>query len=276
MNDDLQFFEPMPFWFIDLELAAELMEAELAKISALAQRDPQIRSAFDSGIASSSQRQSCFELLAHRKVVEIVGECFLQRHVQHPELSKEQSNAVTFSNDLVNSDAPDWVLQMTRTVDRLAVHLRDALPSALHIEGYSNDPFRTEAIQSAKDTLSTVEEVQNFIEKVLTQQFERLAGRWSIPSTTERRPTTERKRRRTRDKQRVIRDQKIAEIDDCSPTISEFLRLMDERKVPPQPTWKQWPVSESWIEAYKNPQLRDLIHKDKSRAIKRHRDRHPR
>jgi hypothetical protein len=276
MNDNMYIPDPMTFWFVDLEIAAELMRAEFARINALAKRDPQIRSVLDSDTASSSQRQLCFELLAHRKVLEIVEECFVQRHLQPPALGEEESIAATFSNNLVIGDAPDWVLQMTRTVDRLAVHLRDALPAALQIEGYSDDPLRIEAIQSARDTLNTVEEVQNFIEKVLTQQFGRIAGRWSTPSTTERKLATVRRRRRTRDKQRLYRDQEIAEIDECAPTISEFLRLMDERGILPQPTWKDWPTSGKWVEGYKNPRLRVLIHKDKSRAIKRYRDRKPR
>jgi hypothetical protein len=73
--------------------------------------------------------------------------------------------------------------------------------------------------------------------------------------------------RRRRDKQRVVRDKLIAELDEIAETPEQFIRLMDERKVQPQPTWKTWPGT--WVQAYKDPRLRALIHKDKSRALKR-------
>jgi hypothetical protein len=69
----------------------------------------------------------------------------------------------------------------------------------------------------------------------------------------------------------MSRDKLIVEIDAVSPTVVEFLKVMDERKVKHQPTWSGWPGS--WVEAYKNPRLRKLIHQDKSRAIARARPR---
>jgi hypothetical protein len=75
------------------------------------------------------------------------------------------------------------------------------------------------------------------------------------------------KGQRKHDKQRMIRDKLIAEIDEVAETIPEFLRLMDQRKVKPQPTWDDWPGS--WVQAYLKTRLRALIHKDKSRALSR-------
>jgi hypothetical protein len=78
---------------------------------------------------------------------------------------------------------------------------------------------------------------------------------------------TKRTSRRTHDKRRMKRDKLIAGIDEVSPTINGFLKLMDERSVQPQPTWSGWPGS--WSKAYLDPCLRKLIHQDKSRALAR-------
>ena len=55
----------------------------------------------------------------------------------------------------------------------------------------------------------------------------------------------------------MLRDKTIAEIDDVAPTVLEFIKLMDERNVKPQPTWPGWPGS--WSQAYKDPRIRKLI-----------------
>ncbi len=108
------------------------------------------------------------------------------------------------------------------------------------------------------------------------QQLQRLERRWAaarpvanpvIEIIKQRPEPRKRKPRRTRDKLRLLRDKEIAEIDDIAETIGEFLQLMDEREVKPQPTWSTWPGT--WLRAYKDPHLRELIHKDKSRALAR-------
>jgi hypothetical protein len=87
------------------------------------------------------------------------------------------------------------------------------------------------------------------------------------PSDTQPVEPKKRKLKRRRDRQRVVRDKLIAELDEIAQTPEEFIRLMDERKVQAQPTWKAWPGT--WVQAYKDTHLRALIHKDKSRALKR-------
>jgi len=116
--------------------------------------------------------------------------------------------------------------------------------------------------------------------QVFDEQLRRLEKRWAADRLTfhsgketieASRIPSKRRRRRTADKLRHLRDEQIAEIDDISETITEFLQNMDERGVKPQPTWSGWPGS--WVKAYRIGDLRVLIHKDKSRALARHRRR---
>lgn len=103
-----------------------------------------------------------------------------------------------------------------------------------------------------------------------TVRNEEIAAAGAIPRQAiggEKLEANKRKPKRKRDRQRMIRDNLIAELDEIAETPGEFLRLMDERNVKPQPTWNEWPGS--WVKAYLNPRLRDLIHKDKSRALSR-------
>jgi hypothetical protein len=180
-------------------------------------------------------------------------------------------NALSHTNNLVAADAPSWVLEINEVVGLLPFRIYDALPEPLRTQGYdANNSEQVASIKSAADRLSTVEQIQALTQRVLNQQLRRLEQRWSatllqVPQSKKR------KARRTRDKLRMFRDQLIAGIDDVARTNSEFLHLMDERKVKPQPTWNQWPGS--WVQAYKDPRLRELIHKDKSRSIARARNR---
>jgi hypothetical protein len=129
-----------------------------------------------------------------------------------------------------------------------------------------------QAIESARRTLSNVEQIQALNRRVMDEQLQRLAGRW-LAEPQIRKPKKGKVRRRP-DELRMLRDKAIAEIADVSETITEYLKLVDERKVKPQPTWSGWPGS--WREAYKIPRLRELIHKDKSRALARVRNKHKR
>ncbi len=273
MSDVIYIPDPRPFWFIESELATDLLQAEIAKINRLSEEHPQLRGLFDASEATDSERKLCFALLARRKVLDVIYELFASRYEQSPALGDEESKALNVTNSLVASDAPDWVLEMDRVVDRLPAHLRDALPEYLRPEGYnSNDPVQMEALESAANTLNTVERLQTLIEEVLAQQFERLARRWTPPLASAAPVVSiigsqKRKLTRTRAKQRMDRDRLIAEIDDISKGVPEFLKIMDERKVRPQPTWSGWPGL--WTTAYTIPRLRKLIHQDKSRAIAR-------
>jgi hypothetical protein len=266
MVDILNLPPPEPFWFVNSELLEELFRVELSLISCLLVQHPELRSLLDTPVATVSDRKTCFTVLAHRKVLDMISEMFAARY-EEPSLSDEESNAASATSDLVPSDAPDWVLDMDRLVERLPSHLFGALPQALRTGGFSqNSAAQMEAIRR----LSTIGQLQTLIETVFDQQLGRLEERWAassslFPSQPPRVNT--RKSNRRRDKQRADRDKLIAEIAEVAKTPAEFLRLMDERKVQPHPTWNGWPGS--WGKAYQNPRLRKLIHQDKSRATSR-------
>jgi DNA-binding CsgD family transcriptional regulator len=176
---------PQPFWFVGSELLADLLHAELTKVNVLGRQDANLSGLFDTPGATELQRKLCFAVLAHGKVLEIISELFASRYEPGPQLSDENSKAFTLTSGLVTSDAPDWVLEMDRFIDRLPVHLKDALPDALQAESYNaNDSTQISSIESAIKTLDSVESLQTWIEEVLDTQFQRLSRRWT-PVTTE-------------------------------------------------------------------------------------------
>jgi hypothetical protein len=266
MGDTLHLPPPEPFWFVNSELLEGLLRAELSLMNHLLAHHPDLGSLLDAPVATLSERKTCFIVLAHRKMLEMVCEMFDARYEQ-PSLGDEESKALSATSNLVTIDAPEWVLEMDRVVQTLSFHLFGALPPALRVGRFKENSSEQIVVLG---TLSTVEQLQTFIEKVFDQQSQRLEKRWSAVTTVVQLATRLSKKpkfRRTRNKQRIIRDRMIAEIDSISPTITGFLQLMDERKVKPQPTWSGW--LGSWEVAYKNPRLRALIHKDKSRALTR-------
>ena len=265
MGDTLHLPPPDPLWFVKSELLEGLLRAELSLMNRLLAHHPGLVSLLDAPVATVSERKTCFIVLAHGKVLEMVCEMFDARYEQ-PSLGDEESKALSATSNLVTIDAPEWVLEMDRVVQTLPFHLFGALPQALRVGCFKeNDAEQIAAL----GTLNTVEQLQTLIENAFDQQLQRLEKRWSATTVVQvaTRPSNKPKFRCTRNKQRIIRDRMIAEIDSISPTITEFLQLMDERKVTPQPTWSRWPGS--WKEAYTNPRLRALIHKDKSRALTR-------
>jgi hypothetical protein len=263
MGDILNLPAPEPFWFVNSELLEELLRVELLVINRLLTQHPELRSLLDTSVATVSDRKTCFTVLAHRMVLEMISEMFAARY-EEPPLTGEESNAWSATRGLVTSDAPDWVLEMDRVVERLPNHLSCALPQALRTGGFNqNNTAQMEAIRR----LNTIGQLKTLIETVFDQQLRRLEKRWSassslLPSQPPRVST--RKSRRRSDKQLADRDTRIAEIAEVAKTPAEFLRMMDERKVQPHPTWNGWPGS--WAKAYQNPRLRKLIHQDKSRA----------
>jgi hypothetical protein len=266
-----------PFSFASTELLTNVLRAEISTITQLLAKHPDLRNLFDAPEATVPQRAACFALLAHRKLIEMIYDKFAARYEDSPSLSDAESDTLNRTHGLVAPDAPIWVQEMHQVVERLPAHIYTSLPESLRIGGFNPDNAeQMQAIQSAKKTLSTVEQIQTLNERVLDQQLQRLERRWTAarpvanPATeiiVQGRTPTKRKGRRTRDKQRMSRDKLIAEIDDVSPTVGEFLKVMDERKVRPQPTWSGWPGS--WSKAYRDPRLRKLIHQDKSRALAR-------
>ena len=273
------FSPPRPLWFVSDELLTNILRAEIDFVMQLLAKCSDPRKFFDSADATVQQRTTCFTLLAHRELMDIIYETFSQRWEQSPPLDDAESNALNQTRNLVPMDAPTWVLEMQQVVEHLPVHIHNALPEPLRKGGFGfnrDNVEQMEAIQLATEGLSSVAAIQALTEQVLDQQLQRLQGRWSVEirepqivqfGESQLPRARKRKGRRRADKQRMLRDRLIAEIDDVAKSVSEFLQLMDQRKIEPQPTWKGWPGS--WVAAYKDRRLRVLIHKDKSRALSR-------
>ena len=170
---------PQPFWFVEPDLLAGLLRAEIAKVNTIRAQHSNLESFFESPDATMSQRKLCFLVLAHGKVLEIVNDLFASRYMPSPRLSEEDSKILISIGGLAVSDAPDWVLQTDRVVDRLSVHLKEALPEPLRAESYrTDDHVQVTAIESAVKTLMTLENLQSLIDRVVDQQFQRLSRRW--------------------------------------------------------------------------------------------------
>ena len=271
---------PTPFWFASEQLLTDVLCAEIEAVNKLLDRYPNLPDIFDAPNATGPQRNVCFELLARRELMDVVYEMFAGRHEQSPSLGDSESKALSGTQNLLAGDAPAWAREVKEVVQLLPYRVNGALPKSLRKGRYdANDPAQAEAIES----LSTVEQIQRFTKVVLDQQLLRLERRWSAeivrapeivvqtlvaPSDTPPVKPKKRKTKRRRDRQRVFRDKLIAELDDIAQTPEEFIRLMDEHKIQPQPTWKGW--GGTWVQAYKDPRLRALIHKDKSRALARY------
>jgi hypothetical protein len=270
-----------PFWFANEELLTELLRDEIYLVAQLFVKYPDLPKFFDLPEATVTRRNACFAVLAHRKLMGEIYETFAGRYQESPSLEDAEKDVIRLTGSLFDSDAPAWVLEVNEVAERLPSRIYASLPEPLRRGGFNpDDAEQMQVIRSAKETLNSIEQMRALIEGVLDQQLRRLESRWSAarpaanPATeiiVQGRRPTKRKGRRTRDKQRMSRDQLIADIDDVSPTVGEFLQLMDERKVKPQPTWSTWPGT--WLKAYKDPHLRELIHKDKSRALARARAR---
>jgi|HubBroStandDraft_2_1064218.scaffolds.fasta_scaffold30927_2 hypothetical protein len=271
-----------PFWFVSSEVLTGVYRAEINVIAQLFSNYPALRKFLDTPQATIQQRTTCFELLVHRRIIEVVDETIAALYEKPLTFNEDESRAVSKSANLVTSDAPAWVLEMNAVADWLPTRIHAALPEGLrdHVLCVIDPKKREAAFRLAEETLGTLEQVQSLIARVFDEQLQRLSERWSVTTSpvhseshfdrSNRRPAAQRivrrKLNRTRDKLRIARDRLINEIDDTSQTMREFIRLMDERNVKPQPTW-QWPGS--WSRAYQDPHLRKLIHQDKSRAISR-------
>jgi hypothetical protein len=270
-------FSESPFWFAKEDLLTDLLRAEIDSIRQLFAGNPDLREFFELPEATPQQRAACFALLAHRTLMGEIYETFAGRYEQSPSLGDEENDVLTRTRSLVAADAPAWVLEVDQVAELLPSRLYDALPEPLRRGGFNaSNEVEVEIISAAASRLSNLQEIEALSREVLDQQLQRLERRWTAAQSVvnpvpqiivQGRTPTKRKVRRTRDKQRMSRDRLIAEIDDISPTIGEFLKLMDERKVRPQPTWTGWPGS--WSKAYTDPRLRKLIHQDKSRALAR-------
>lgn len=257
-----------PFWFASRELLTDFLRDEIHVVTQLFAKYPNLSEFFDLPEATVPQRAACFELLAHRALMDTIYERFAGLWEQSPSLGDEEENVLKRTQNLFAADAPAWVLELNEVAELLPSRVYDALPAPLQRGGFNHDNAEEiKVIHSAMETLEKVEQIQGLIARVLDLQLRRLEGRWSAATRQIRESKKRKNSHRVRDKQRVTRDRTIAEIDAVAQTTSEFLKLMDERGVKPQPTWPGWPGL--WVQAYRDPRLRELIHKDKSRALSR-------
>jgi hypothetical protein len=265
-----------PFWFLNEKLLVALLTDEFRLITELFVKYPKLREFFDLPDATAEQKVACYALLVHRTLIAEIDEKFLGLYQQPPSLGEEGRDITALTQNLFADDAPLWVSEINSVAERLPTRIYNALPEPLRRGGFNaSDPTQMEIIRSAANKLSNLKEIQKLNKEVFDQQLQRLEKRWSAAIVQIResqiRELKKRKGRRPRDKKRISRDKMIEEIDAVCPTVNEFLKVMDERKVPHQPTWSEWPGS--WVQAYKKPHLRELIQKDKSRALSRARTR---
>lgn len=275
MSDTFYIPDPRPFWFVPSELLFIALRAEIGVAGRLFEDHPELPHWFDNPETPTEERKICFAVAARCKVTFNMSDTIAGRYEPPSPLSGKETDTIQRINSLITSDAPAWVIEMDRVIERLPSHLRDALPEPLRGERSDGTNGQLEAVNA----FSTQGHIQTFIQHVLDQQVERLSKRWSValpltreypsghPVDLQVKKPVKRKAIRTRDKVRMKRDRMIADIDDASQTMTEFIRLMDERGVAPLQTWPGWPSS--WREAYKNRRLRRLIHQDKYRALDR-------
>lgn len=181
MLDDYEdLFAPRPFWFARSQLLAEVFRAEIQAIAQLFSKYPDLRKLFDAPHTTIPQRVIVFELLTHRKVIEIVDETLVGRYENPFAFNEEEKSALENSHNLVRSDAPAWVLEMNEFAEWLPARINRALPELLRERGFNrDDPAQIEAIRSAAKTLDTVEQIRSLTARVFDEQLKRLKERWS-------------------------------------------------------------------------------------------------
>jgi len=262
---------PRPFWFLRSELAEALLHAEIVTVNKLIARHPDLLKLFDAPETTVSQRRLCFVLLAHREVLEIINEWFAGRYEQPSGgISDAEQKIVNLTTGLVSTDAPEWALEMGRVVNRLAGHLRDALPPPLEAEGYNSDnPAQSEAILTAASTLDTVEKLQAWIEKVLKRQLQRLRPRWTAIRMQVARVPNKRKGWEQKQKLHIA----IQKVLSAKPGLQgmEFCAELDKHHPLPLYDWTkrgEWRDGLTWKEAWGIPSLRRKIRRVRQEAMK--------
>lgn len=148
---------------------------------------PDLSEFFDIPEATIEQRTACFVVLAHCALMHEIYETFAGRHEQSPSLGDEEKEVLRRTGTLFDSDAPAWVLELNEVAQRLPSRIYNALPEPLRAGGYGfsrDNPERMQAIQSAANALNSLEAIHALTERVLDQQLQRLARRWSAAIPT--------------------------------------------------------------------------------------------
>jgi DNA-directed RNA polymerase specialized sigma24 family protein len=168
-----------PFWFASSELLAIVLRAESNIVNQILAKYPNLPSLLDAPESTVRERTACFTLLAHAKLIEIVGETFAERYEPSPSLDEVESSILRRTYNLVAPDAPVWVQEMVQVVEQLRVHICTSLPGPLREQRFDNDnPEKIRAIDSARKTFENVEQIQTLTGRVLDQQSRRLERRW--------------------------------------------------------------------------------------------------
>jgi hypothetical protein len=106
-----------PFWFVDTPLLAKFLLDEINAAAQLLADQPNTRAVFDAPDAELSQRKRCFELLAHRNLIEVLDESIVARYETPPSLNDLETRTLGQTSNLVPDDAPEWALELKRVVD---------------------------------------------------------------------------------------------------------------------------------------------------------------
>jgi hypothetical protein len=272
-TDDDYLPSPRPFWFASEELWTDILRAEIDTVNKLLARYPNLPDIFDAPDATIPQRTACFELLAHRELMDIVYEMFAGFHQQSPSLGESESKALRGTQNLVARDAPPWAREVKDVVELLSYRVNDALPKPLRKGRYdANDPAQSAAIKS----LITIEKIQSFTTQVLDEQLKRLERRWSaIPTTIVevREPNKWRPNKRKGWEQREKLYRAIRKVLTHNPSLHgiKFCAELDKRHAPPLYDWTksgEWREWFTWKDAWSNRQLRDKIRRVRQEAMK--------
>jgi hypothetical protein len=257
-----------PLGFASTELLTDLLHAEINAVVDLLAKYSDLPSLFETPDATIPQRNTCFALLAHRKLIETISSTLAGRQEQ-PTLNDIESHTLRSTFNLVADDAPAWALEMQRAIERLPAHVYASLPEPLRRGGYNpDDTKQMEAIESAKETLSSVEQIQTLTERVIDQQLKRLARRWSEGIVKVRRPN---KRKGWEQREKLY--EAIRRALKANPSLQgvELCAELDKRHAPPLYDWEvsgEWPKWFTWKKAWSNLILRDRIRRVRQEAQK--------
>jgi hypothetical protein len=277
-----------PFWFVSTELLTRVFHSETNVVTQLLARHPDFRDLLDAPEATVPERTACFALLAHRELVGMIDEKFVARSEESPSLDVVESNTLKCTYNLVSADAPAWVLEMKQVVERLPVRIYTSLPEPLRMGGFNKDNAeQMQAIESAKKTLSNVEQIRALTERVLDQQLQRLVKRWSAGISFSRsqpnqhpRTTTEKlggQARRFNKRKGWERKLKLySAVQNTlkrNPSLQgiEFCAELDKRHAPPLYDWVrsgEWQEGLTWKEAWADARLRRKIRRVRQEAQK--------
>src|SRR5215469_8663031 len=104
-GDDESPFLARPFWFASDALLTSLLATEVGMVSELLANYPNVRKLCDSPGATFSERRACFEILAHRMLMDSIYETFAGRYEDSPSLGEAEANVISKTQSLVAADA---------------------------------------------------------------------------------------------------------------------------------------------------------------------------